>query len=102
MSPPPRECERQYRPGAAGAVGRRAIMAVHDARRRRPRDPGGRVRQRRGRVRVPPGRHAAAALVFGVKTAVAVSIVPNIVMDSVQLVRRGDALGTLRRFAWLI
>jgi len=42
------------------------------------------------------------ALVFGVKTAVAVSIVPNIAMDSVQLVRRGEALGTLRRFASLI
>src|SRR5882672_4325058 len=42
------------------------------------------------------------ALVFGVKTAVAVSIVPNIVMDSVQLVRRGDALATVRRFASMI
>jgi uncharacterized protein len=42
------------------------------------------------------------ALVFDVKTAVAVSIVPNIVMDSVQLARRGEALGTLRRFASLV
>jgi len=42
------------------------------------------------------------ALVVDVKTAVAVSILPNIVMDSVQLVRRGEVLGTLRRFALLI
>ena len=42
------------------------------------------------------------ALVVDVKTAVAVSILPNIVMDGVQLVRRGEALGTLRRFALLI
>jgi uncharacterized protein len=42
------------------------------------------------------------ALVFDVKTAVAVSIVPNIVMDSVQLVRRGQALGTVRRLAVLL
>lgn len=42
------------------------------------------------------------ALVFGVKTAVAVAIIPNIVMDGVQLVRRGDALATVRRLATLI
>src|ERR671923_781465 len=42
------------------------------------------------------------ALVFGVKTAVAVSIIPNIVMDSVQLVRRGEAPATVRRLATLI
>src|SRR5258705_10903820 len=42
------------------------------------------------------------ALALGVKTAVAVSILPNIVMDSVQLVRRGQALATVRRMLWLI
>jgi uncharacterized protein len=42
------------------------------------------------------------ALVWDVKTAVAVSIVPNIVMDSVQLVRRGQAFGTIRRLAVLL
>ena len=42
------------------------------------------------------------ALALGVKTAVAVSIVPNIVMDSVQLVRRGQALATVRRMLSLI
>src|SRR3989442_9164954 len=34
------------------------------------------------------------ALVVGVKTAIAVSIIPNIVMDGVQLVRRGRARAT--------
>jgi uncharacterized membrane protein YfcA len=42
------------------------------------------------------------ALVLGVKTAVAVSIIPNIVMDSVQLVRRGQAFATVRRMLSLI
>ena len=42
------------------------------------------------------------ALALGVKTAVAVSILPNIMMDSVQLVRRGQALATVRRMLWLI
>src|SRR5437016_8364607 len=42
------------------------------------------------------------ALVVGVKTAVAVSIIPNIVMDCVKLVRRGQALGTVRRLFSLI
>jgi hypothetical protein len=42
------------------------------------------------------------ALALGVKTAVAVSIIPNIVMDTVQLVRRGEALGTVRRMLSLI
>ncbi|HTO11242.1 MAG TPA: sulfite exporter TauE/SafE family protein [Candidatus Binatia bacterium] len=42
------------------------------------------------------------ALVVGVKTAVAVSIIPNIAMDSVQLVRRGHALATVRRMLSLI
>jgi len=42
------------------------------------------------------------ALVVGVKTAVAVSIIPNIAMDSVQLVRRGHALATERRMASLV
>ena len=41
-------------------------------------------------------------LALGVKTAVAVSIIPNIVMDIVQLVRRGEALGTVRRMLSLI
>ena len=42
------------------------------------------------------------ALVLGVKTAVAVSIIPNIVMDSVQLARRGQAFATVRRMLSLI
>jgi uncharacterized protein len=42
------------------------------------------------------------ALAVGVKTAVAVSIIPNIAMDSVQLVRRGHALATVRRMLSLI
>jgi len=42
------------------------------------------------------------ALAVGVKTGVAVSIIPNIVMDSAQLVRRGQALATVRRMLWLI
>src|SRR5438128_767865 len=42
------------------------------------------------------------ALVVGVKTAIAVSIIPNIVMDSVQLVRRGQARATVRRMLSLI
>lgn len=41
-------------------------------------------------------------LVVGVKTAVAVSIIPNIAMDSAQLVRRGNALATVRRLLSLI
>ena len=41
-------------------------------------------------------------LAVGVKTAVAVSIIPNIVMDSAQLVRRGNALATVRRMLSLI
>jgi uncharacterized membrane protein YfcA len=42
------------------------------------------------------------ALVWDVKSAVAVTIVPNIVMDGVQLVRRGDPLATVRRLAVLL
>jgi uncharacterized membrane protein YfcA len=42
------------------------------------------------------------ALAVGVKTAVAVSIIPNIAMDSAQLVRRGNALATVRRLFPLI
>jgi len=42
------------------------------------------------------------ALALDVKTAVAVSIIPNIAMDGVQLVRRGHALDTVRRLFWLI
>ena len=41
-------------------------------------------------------------LAVGVKTAVAVSIIPNIAMDSAQLVRRGNALATVRRLFPLI
>jgi uncharacterized protein len=39
------------------------------------------------------------ALVVDVRTAVAVLIVPNIVMDGVQMARRGDLLATARRLA---
>lgn len=42
------------------------------------------------------------ALVVDVKTGVALSIVPNIVMDAVQLGRRGDMLATARRVAVLL
>ena len=42
------------------------------------------------------------ALVLGVKTAIAVSIIPNIVMDCVQLARRGQAFATVRRLLSLI
>jgi uncharacterized protein len=42
------------------------------------------------------------ALAVGVKTAVAVSIIPNIAMDAVQLVRRGHAFATVRRMVSLI
>jgi len=42
------------------------------------------------------------ALVVDVKTAVAVLIVPNIAMDSVQAARGGALLPTLRRFASLV
>ena len=42
------------------------------------------------------------ALAIGVKSGVAVSIIPNIVMDSAQLVRLGQPLATVRRMFWLI
>jgi uncharacterized protein len=42
------------------------------------------------------------ALALDVKTAVAVSIVPNIVMDSVQAVRGGGTWSTVRRIAVLL
>jgi uncharacterized protein len=42
------------------------------------------------------------ALALDVKTAVAVSIVPNIVMDSIQVVRRGGVLASVRRMAVLL
>jgi len=42
------------------------------------------------------------ALALDVKTAVAVSIIPNIAMDGVQLVRRGHAFATVRRLLSLI
>lgn len=41
------------------------------------------------------------ALSMDVKTAVAITILPNIVMDGIQAVRRPDLLGTLRRHAVL-
>jgi uncharacterized membrane protein YfcA len=42
------------------------------------------------------------ALLVDVKTAVAVSILPNIVMDAVQIGRRGELLATARRMAVLL
>ncbi|HEU5323132.1 MAG TPA: sulfite exporter TauE/SafE family protein, partial [Methylomirabilota bacterium] len=42
------------------------------------------------------------AHVVGVKTAVALTIVPNIVMDALQLVRQGDVAATLRRWSALL
>lgn len=42
------------------------------------------------------------ALVVDVKTAVAITIVPNIVMDGVQAFRRGGVLGSVRRLAPLL
>ena len=42
------------------------------------------------------------SLVMDVKAAVVVLIVPNIVMDSIQFVRRGAPLATVRRFAVLL
>lgn len=42
------------------------------------------------------------ALVVDVKTGVALSILPNIVMDGIQLGRRGDLLATVRRLALLL
>lgn len=42
------------------------------------------------------------SLVVDVKTAVVVLILPNIVMDGVQFVRRGAALATVRRLAALL
>ncbi len=42
------------------------------------------------------------ALAVDVKTAVAVSIVPNIAMDGIQVFRRGGVLGSVRRLATLL
>jgi uncharacterized protein len=42
------------------------------------------------------------SLVVNVKTAVVVLILPNIVMDSIQFVRRGAPLATARRFSLLL
>ncbi|HEX7788845.1 MAG TPA: TSUP family transporter, partial [Methylomirabilota bacterium] len=42
------------------------------------------------------------SLVTDVKTAVVVLIVPNIVMDSIQFIRRGAPLATVRRFSGLL
>jgi uncharacterized membrane protein YfcA len=41
-------------------------------------------------------------LVYDVKTAVAVSVLPNVVMDGAQLVRRGQVLAMVRRLGVLI
>ncbi|MGH7391795.1 MAG: TSUP family transporter [Candidatus Rokuibacteriota bacterium] len=41
-------------------------------------------------------------LFIDVKTAVAVLILPNIVMDALQFRRRGAPAATMRRFAWLL
>jgi uncharacterized membrane protein YfcA len=42
------------------------------------------------------------ALFVDVKTAVALVIVPNIVMDGMQMVRRGGLLATARRLGWVL
>jgi len=42
------------------------------------------------------------ALFVDVKTAVALVIVPNIVMDGYQMVRRGQVLATARRLRWVL
>jgi uncharacterized membrane protein YfcA len=42
------------------------------------------------------------SLAVGVKTAVAISIVPNIVMDFIQVVRRGGVLASVRRLGVLL
>lgn len=42
------------------------------------------------------------SLAVGVKTAVAISIVPNIVMDFIQVVRRGGVLASVRRLSVLL
>lgn len=47
----------------------------------------------------PPIATSLLALFVDVKTAIAVLIVPNIVMDAIQMVRRGNLLATARRLA---
>jgi uncharacterized membrane protein YfcA len=42
------------------------------------------------------------ALFLDVKTAVALVIVPNIVMDGYQMIRRGQLLATARRLGWVL
>ena len=42
------------------------------------------------------------SLVLDVKTSVVVLIIPNIVMDALQFVRRGAPMATVRRFAFLL
>jgi len=50
----------------------------------------------------PPIATSLLALFIDVKTAIALLIVPNIVMDTIQMVRRGDLLATARRLAVLL
>ena len=47
----------------------------------------------------PPIATSLLALFIDVKTAIALLIVPNIVMDAIQMVRRGNLLSTARRLA---
>jgi uncharacterized membrane protein YfcA len=42
------------------------------------------------------------ALLLDIRTAIAILIIPNIVMDATQIFRRGFPADTLRRFAWLL
>ena len=50
----------------------------------------------------PPIATSLLALFIDVKTAIALLIVPNIVMDTIQMVRRGNLLATARRLAVLL
>ena len=50
----------------------------------------------------PPIATSLLALFIDVKTAIPLLLVPNIVMDTIQMVRRGDLLATARRFAVLL
>ena len=50
----------------------------------------------------PPIATSLLALFIDVKIAIALLIVPNIVMDTIQMVRRGDLLPTARRLAVLL
>ena len=50
----------------------------------------------------PPIATSLLALFIDVKTAIALLLVPNIVMDTIQMVRQGDLLATARRLAVLL